>query len=75
MLTTLYRTLLKSLQSPPWLVWLSGLSAGLGTKGSPVRFPVRAQAWVVGQVPSTGCLRGNHTLLFLSLSFYLPFPL
>ena len=22
--------------SVPWLVWLSGLSAGLGTKGSPV---------------------------------------
>ena len=24
----------------PWLVWLSGLSAALQTKGSPVRFPV-----------------------------------
>ena len=32
----------------PWLVWLSGLSAGLRTKRSPVRFPVRAHAWVVG---------------------------
>ena len=28
----------------PWLVWLSGLSAGLRTKGSLVRFPVRAHA-------------------------------
>ena len=37
-----------------WLVWLSGLSMGLRTKGSPVRFPVRAHAWVVGQVPSGG---------------------
>ena len=36
----------------PWLVWLSGLSAGLQTKGSPVRFLVRAHAWVAGQVPS-----------------------
>ena len=25
----------------PWLVWLSGLSAGLRTTSSPVRFPVR----------------------------------
>ena len=39
-----------------WLVWLSGLSASLRTKGSLVRFPVRAHAWVVGQVPSEGCM-------------------
>ena len=44
----------------------SGLSADLQTKGSPVRFPVRARAWVAGQVPSRGCVRGNHTLMFLS---------
>ena len=25
----------------PWLVWLSGLSASLQSKGSVVRFPVR----------------------------------
>ena len=56
-----------------WLVWLSGLSAGLLTKESPVRFPVRAYAWVVGQVLSRGCMRGNHTLMFLSLSPSLPF--
>ena len=35
----------------------------------------RAQAWVVGQVPSGWCVRGNHTLMFLSLSFSLPSPL
>ena len=29
-----------------WLVWLSGLSASLRTKGSLVQFPVRAHAWV-----------------------------
>ena len=59
----------------PWLVWLSGLSAGLRTKGLLVRFLVRAHAWVVGQVPSRGRTRGNHTLMFPSLSFYLPSPL
>ena len=36
----------------PWLVWLSGLNTGLQTKGSLVWFPVRAHAWVAGQVPS-----------------------
>ena len=57
----------------PWLVWLSGLNACLQTKGSPVLFPVRAHAWVVDQVPTRGHTRSNHTLLFLSLSFSLPF--
>ena len=56
-------------------MWLSGLRAGLRTRGSLVGFPVRAHAWVVGQVPTGACARGNHTLMFLSLSFSLPFPL
>ena len=56
-------------------MWLSGLSAGLKTKQSLVQFPVWAHAWVAGQVPSRGCVRGNHTLMFLSLSFSLPSPL
>ena len=59
----------------PWLEWLSGLSTGLQSKGSLVRFPVRAHAWVVGQIPSREHMRGNHTLMFLSLSFSLPSPL
>ena len=42
------------LKYKPWLVWLSGLSAGLQTKGSLVQFPVRAHAWVVSQVPAGG---------------------
>ena len=46
---------------PNWLLWLSGLSAGLRTKESLVQFPVRAHAWVVGQVPGRGHARGNHT--------------
>ena len=61
--------------SAPWLVWLSGLSASLQTKGLLVQFPVRAHAWIVGQVPSGGHVRGNHTLMFLSLSFSLLSPL
>ena len=59
----------------PWLVWLSGLSTGLQTKGLLVLFPVRAHAWVVGQDPSRGRTRGNHTLMFLSLFFSLLCPL
>ena len=61
--------------SQPWLVWLSGLSARLQTKGSLVQFPVRAHSWVVGHVPSRGHVRGNHTLMFLSLSFLFTSPL
>ena len=48
--------------------WLSGLSAGLQTRGSLVWFPVRAHSWVVGPVPSGGRARGNHTLMFPSFS-------
>ena len=55
-------------------MWLSGLSAGLRIKGSLVRFLVRAHAWVAGQVPRPGHARGNHTLMFLSLSVSLPAP-
>ena len=51
----------------PWLVWLSGLSAGLQTKGSSVHFPIRARAWVADQVPNWECVRDNYTLMFLSL--------
>ena len=56
----------------PWLVRLSGLSTGLQTKGLLVRYPVKAHAWVVGQVPSWGHMRVNHTSIFLSLSPSLP---
>ena len=62
-------------RTTPWLVWLSGSSAGLGIKGLSVWSPYRAHAWVVGQVPSRGSARSNHTLMFLSLSFSLPSPL
>ena len=59
-----------------WLVWLSrGLSRGLRIKELLLPFPVRARAWVVGQVPSRGSMRGNHTLMFFSLSPSLPLSL
>ena len=73
-ITTWDKTL-KNEQSHSWLVYLSGLSAGLQTKGSLVWFPVRAHAWVLGQVPSRGCTRESHTLMFLSLSPSLLFSL
>ena len=52
-----------------WLVWLSGLSASLWTKGSPIRFLVRSHPWVTGQVPSGGA--GEATTASLSPSFLL----
>ena len=55
------------LKGQPWVVWLSGLSAGLGSKGSQVWFPVRGHAWIVDRAPSGGHMRGNHTLMFLFL--------
>ena len=54
------------------LVWLSGLSA---SRGLPLRFLVRPHTWVVGQVPSRGHVKDNHTLMYLSLCFSLPPPL
>ena len=54
-------------------MWLSGLSARLQTERSQVRFPVRAHAWVVGQVPSWGCVRDSWSVYFSpSLSPSLP---
>ena len=48
----------------PWLLWLRGLSTGLQTKGSLVRFSVRACAWVVGQALRKGHMKGNHIWCF-----------
>ena len=58
-----------------WLVWLSGFSPSLWTRGSLDQFPVGAHAWVVGWVPSGGCMGGNHTWMFLFLSFSFSSPL
>ena len=56
----------------PWLVWLSGLSTSLQTKGLVVQFAVRSHAWVEGQVPSRGCVRHPHIDGSLPLSPSLP---
>ena len=47
-------------------------------KGSLVRFPFRARAWarhMQARSPVEGAQEANHTLMFLSLSFFLPSPL
>ena len=54
MLTDTFKTIVW-----PWLVWINGLTAGLQTKWSLVQIPVRAHAWVTGQVPSWGAATGN----------------
>ena len=48
------------------------MSTGLRTKGSPVQFPVRAHAWVAGQVPSWGRARGNLWMYLLHIGVCLP---
>ena len=58
----------------PWLVWLSGLSARVETKGLEFdsqsgHIPVRFDS---GQDRSSGCTRGHDTLMFLSPSLPLP---
>ena len=50
-------------------------SSGLWTENSLVQLLVRAHTWVMGQVPSWGCGRGNHTLRFPSLSPSFPLSL
>ena len=44
-------------------------------KGYQLDSQSRAHAWVAGRVPSRGHMRGNHTLMLLSLSFSFPSPL
>ena len=64
----------KVLTALPWLMWLSGLGAGLKTERSPVWFPVRAHAWVLGQVPTWGCERGNWLVNLFHRDFLSLFP-
>ena len=60
-------------------MWLSGLGVVPQTERSLVGFPVRAHAWVVGQVLVGGIQeatnqRFSQTWMFLSLSFSFPPP-
>ena len=59
-------------QNQPWMVWLSRWGVGLQTKGSPVQFPVRAHAWVAGQVPTWGRVRGSQMTFLLHIDVSLP---
>ena len=53
---------------------LSGLSAGLWTKGVPVQFPVGpGNAWVAGRVSSWG-VHERQPHIDVSLLFFLPSP-
>ena len=64
----------KNYTKQPWLVWLSGLSTSLRTKGSPVQFPVGTPAWVMGQVPWWEA-QERHPPIDVSLPLFLPsFP-
>ena len=56
----------------PWLVWFSGLSASLWTKGLPVQFPVRAHAWLWARSPDGGVWEATTHWCF---SPSLPLPL
>ena len=62
----------KKKKEQPWLVWLSGLSAGLQTKEPPAWFPVSTHVRVGGQVPNCRIVKGSHTLTFSPSSFSLP---
>ena len=68
--------ILKNISYLPWLVWLSGLSTGLRIQRSLVQFPVRAHAWVAGQVPGWEHLRGSLWMfllyVYVSLPLFLP---
>ena len=59
----------------PWLLWLSGLSAGLRSERSPGPFLVRAHGWVAGQIPSWGHVRGDQSVSLSCTDVSLPFSL
>ena len=54
-----------------YVLWL-GLGVVLQTQRSPVWFPVRAHAWVVGQIPTWGQARGNWSMLLCHIYVSLP---
>ena len=54
------------------MLWLSGLSTGLQTKWSPVRFPVRAKASVAGQVPPLKACKRQPIIVSLTHHCFSP---
>ena len=81
-IVTITRTVCASMSPGNQREWTGALAGvaqwiehGSVNQRSPVRFPVRAHAWVAGHVPIRGRVRGNPTLMFLSLSFSFPSPL
>ena len=62
----------------PWLVGVSGLSAGLQTKNIPSLIPFQGTCQGVDQVPSWGHARGSLSMFFshinVSFLFLPPFP-
>ena len=64
----------KYLKVPPWLVWLSRLGIVPQTEGSPVRFHIRALAWVADEVPGWGA-RERQVIDVFSSSFPPSHPL
>ena len=70
----------KHILRQPWLVWPSYLGILPQSKRLPVRFLVRAHAWVAGSVPSRGMYERQPINVFFSHwyfppSFSLPSPL
>ena len=56
----------------PCMVWLSGLGIILQSERLPVPFPVRAHAWIAGQVPIWGHARSNQSVSLSHTDFSLP---
>ena len=63
---------MKNYSNLPWLVWLSGLSAGCELKGCWFDSQSGHMPGLWARSPVGGHVRGNNTLMFLSLSFSLP---
>ena len=63
---------LKKKNLMPWLVWLSGLSAGLQTKRSLVWCPIRAHSWVAGPGPQLGACQRQLMDVSLAHRYFSP---
>ena len=69
--TKCFTTTQKWLQ--PWPVGLSWLSIITQSERLPLRFPVRAQAWVVGPASGWGvCVRSNWSMFLSHINVSLP---